>query len=72
MHINLLKKCDYFVGVVMGWIEGFEDVVGHLESFSCICMVTTLDKEVFDCERFSAGLPHCRFFSAHKMSMGHV
>jgi len=58
----LFKKFDYYVGVAMGWVEGFEDVVGHSKSFSDIYMVTALDKEVLDCERFSAGLAHCRFF----------
>jgi hypothetical protein len=68
----LFKKCDYFVGVVMVWVEGFEDVVGNFESFSCTYMVTTLDKNVLGSERFSAGLAHCRFFSAHKISMGYL
>jgi hypothetical protein len=68
----LFKKCDYFVVVVIGWVEGFEDVVGNLESFSCIYMVTILDKDVLDSERFSAGLAHCRFFSAYKMSMRYL
>jgi hypothetical protein len=56
----------------MGWVEDFEDIVGNFESFSCFYVVTTLNKYVLDSERFSTGLAHCRFFSAHKMSMGYL
>jgi len=35
-------------------------------------MDTAVDKEVLDCERFSAGWAHCWFFPVHKMSMGHL
>jgi len=49
--------CDYFADVAMGWVEGFEDI-GHSKSFSDVYMVTALDKEVLDCERFSAGLAY--------------
>ncbi|KAL4090663.1 hypothetical protein QTP88_025457 [Uroleucon formosanum] len=73
VHVNLFQKFDYYVDVAMDdWVEGFEDVVEYSKSLSDVYMVTALDKEMLDCERFSAGLAHCRFFFAHKISMGHL